>query len=107
MINKVFGNSIQNSFKSFGFSSKNENDLIGCSASNNGYEKKFGCTHKREIYVNKDNNYLKGTDHIFKIKDGYPIRYAFRFHINPELSVVKTMSGNSALIQISKNKSLL
>ena len=25
-------------------------------------------------------------------------------HINPDLSVVKTMSGNSALIQISKNK---
>jgi uncharacterized heparinase superfamily protein len=107
MINKVFGNSIQNSFKSFNFIPKNESNLIGCSASNNGYEKKFGCTHKREIYIDKTNNYLKGTDHIFKIKDGYPIRYAFRFHINPELSVVKTMSGNSALIQISKNKSLL
>ena len=107
MINKVFGNSIQNSFKSFDFSFKNEDDLIGCSASNNGYEKKFGCIHQREIYVDKENNYLKGIDHIFKAKDGYPIRYAFRFHVNPELSVVKTMSGNSALIQISKNKSLI
>ena len=36
-----------------------------------------------------------------------PIRYAFRFHFNPELNVVKTLSGNSALIQISKNKSLI
>ena len=63
--------------------------------------------YKREIYLDKENNYLKGTDHIFKAKDGYPIRYAFRFHINPELTVVKTMSGNSALIQISKNKSLI
>ena len=107
MVNKVFGNSIQNSFKSFEFSSKNESDIIGCSASNNGYEKKFGCTHKREIYIDKINNYLKGTDHIFKAKDGYPVRYAFRFHINPELNVIKTISGNSALIQISKNKSLL
>ena len=106
-INKVFGNSIKNSFKTFNFHEKNENNIIGLSTSNNGYEKKFGCTHKREIYVDKDNNFLKGTDHIFKAKDGYPIRYAFRFHINPELSVVKTMSGNSALIQISKNKSLL
>ena len=107
MINKVFGNSIQNSFKSFDFFSKNDKNFIGCSASNNGYEKSFGCKHKREIYINKDKNYLIGTDHIFKVKDGYPIRYAFRFHINPELSVVKTMGGNSALIQISKNKSLL
>ncbi len=107
MINKVFGTSIQNSFKSFDFFSKDENNISGCSASNNGYEKKFGCVHKREIYLDKKNNYLKGIDHIFKAKDGYPIRYAFRFHINPELSVVKTMSGNSALIQISKNKSLI
>ena len=107
MINKVFGNSIQDSFKSFDVSSKNESDIIGCSASSNGYEKKFGCIHKREIFVDKKNNFLKGTDYIFKAKDGYPIRYAFRFHINPELSVIKTMSGNSALIQISKNKSLL
>jgi uncharacterized heparinase superfamily protein len=107
MINKVFGNSIQNSFKSFELSKKNENEIIGCSASNNGYGKEFGCSHKREVYVDKKNNFLKGTDYILKAKDGYPIRYAFRFHINPELSVTKTMSGNSALIQISKNKSLL
>ena len=107
MINKVFGNSIKDTFKSFNFSFKNENGLIGCSSSNNGYEKKFGCTHKREIYVDREKNCLKGIDHIFKVKDGYPIRYSFRFHINPELSVVKTMSGNSALIQISKNKSLI
>ena len=106
-ISKIFGKSIQNNFKSFDFFSKNENNLVGCSSSNNGYEKRFGCTHKREIYLDKENNYLKGKDHIFKTKDGYPIRYAFRFHINPELNVIKTISGNSALIQISKNKSLI
>ena len=51
MINNVFGSSIQNSFKSFDFISKNEDGIIGCSASNNGYEKKFGCIHKREVYI--------------------------------------------------------
>jgi uncharacterized heparinase superfamily protein len=35
--------------------------FIGCSASNNGYEKEFGCTHKREIYLDKENNCIKGT----------------------------------------------
>ncbi len=107
IVRKIFGASIKDSFKSFEFSPKNESNIVGFSASNNGYEKKFGCIHKREIYLDKVNNFLKGTDLIFKAKDGYPIRYAFRFHINPELSVVKTMSGNSALIQISKNKSLI
>ncbi len=107
MITKVFGDSVKDTFKSFDFFSKNENVLLGCSSSNNGYEKEFGCVHKREIYVDKEKNILKGIDHIIKAKDGYPIRYAIRFHINPELSAVKTMSGNSALIQISKNKSLI
>ena len=107
MISSVFGNSIKNNFKSFKVYSKNEGGLLGCSASNNGYQKEFGCTHKREIYLDKENNYLKGIDHLLKEKDGFPIRYAFRFHIDPGLNVVKTMSGNSALIQISKNKSLI
>ena len=107
LINKIFGNSIKNTFDTYDVNVYNENNLIGCSATHNGYEKKFGCIHKREIYFDKDNNCLKGSDHIFKKKDGIPIRYAFRFHINPELTVVKTMGGNSALIQISKNKSII
>ncbi|MDC1092475.1 heparinase II/III family protein [Pelagibacteraceae bacterium] len=107
LINKTFGNSIKNTFKTYDVNFYKENNLVGCSASHDGYDKKFGCTHKREIYYNKENEYLKGCDHIFKKKDGIPIRYVFRFHVNPELTVVKTMSGNSALIQISKNKSLI
>ena len=63
--------------------------------------------HKREIYIDKENNKLKGVDHINKKSDGIPVRYVFRFHLNPILTAVKTMSGNSALIQISKNKSLI
>jgi uncharacterized heparinase superfamily protein len=107
LVNKIFGNSIKNTFSTFDVKPYKKNDLIGCTASHNGYEKKFGCIFKREISFDKENNYLKGTDQIFKKKDGIPVRYAFRFHINPDLTVVKTMSGNSALIQISKNKSLI
>ena len=107
LINKVFGNSIKNSFKTYDLNIINEKNIIGCSVSHSGYEKNFGCTHKREIYLDKQNNYLKGSDHIFKKKDGIPIRYVFRFHVNPELTVIKTMGGNSALIKISKNKSLI
>ena len=62
---------------------------------------------KEKIYLDQNNNKLNGVDHIFKKRDGIPIRYVIRFHLNPELSAVKTISGNSALIQISKNKSLI
>ena len=107
LINRVFGNSIKNTFKTSDLKFKADKDLIGCSASHNGYEKNFNCIHKREVYLDQNNNKLNGVDHIFKKKDGIPIRYVLRFHLNPELSAVKTISGNSALIQISKNKSLI
>ena len=85
----------------------NNEQLIGCSVSHDGYEKKFGCIHGREVYLDRKNNKLKGIDHVLKKSDGIPIRYVFRFHLNPGLTAVKTMSGNSALIQLSKNKSLI
>ena len=107
LINRVFGNSIKNTFKIQELEFKNDENYIGCLVSHNGYEKNFSCTHKREIYLDHKNNYLRGVDHILKKSDGIPIRYIFRFYLNPELAAVKTMSGNSALIQISKNKSLL
>ena len=62
---------------------------------------------KREIHLDHNNNKLIGIDNISKKSNGIPIRYVFRFHLNPELSMIKTMSGNSALIQISKNRSLI
>ena len=56
---------------SFDFFAKNDGDIVGCTASNNGYDKKFGCSHKREVLIDKSKNFLKGTDHIFKAKDGF------------------------------------
>ena len=53
LIKRIFGNSIKNSFKFYDLETKNENALIGCSTTNNGYEKKFGCTHRRDIYIDK------------------------------------------------------
>ena len=107
LVNRIFGNSIKNTFKTSELKLTDDKNLIGCSISHNGYEKNFGCLHKREIYIDKENNKLKGVDHITKKSDGIPVRYVFRFHLNPILTAVKTMSGNSALIQISKNKSLI
>ena len=107
LINRVFGNSIRNTFKTNQLDKKVNKSMTGFSVSHNGYEKNFGCIHQRSIYLNLEDNMLEGIDHIIKKSDGIPIRYIFRFHLNPELTAVKTMSGNSVLIQISKNKSLI
>ena len=84
-----------------------DKNQIKFTASHNGYEKKFGCIHKREISIEKQNGKLIGSDEIIKKKDGKPLNYSLRFHLYPGLTAVKTMGGNSALIQISKNKSLI
>tara|TARA_Y100001970_G_scaffold158638_1_gene193977 strand:- start:2526 stop:4172 length:1647 start_codon:yes stop_codon:yes gene_type:complete len=107
LINKIFGNSIKNTFKINNYEHIESNRKINFIASHNGYEKEYGCIHKRELSFDKLENKLTGTDEIQKRKDGKPISYNLRFHLYPGLTAVKTMSGNSVLIQISKNKSLL
>ena len=107
LVNRIFGNSIKNTFRTTDLNIRNDKNFSGCSITHNGYEKTFSCIHKREIYIDILNNELKGIDHILKKSDGIPVRYVFRFHLSPVLTAVKTMSGNSALIQITKNKSLI
>jgi uncharacterized heparinase superfamily protein len=103
----VFGNSIKNSFKVFDVEHIDNNNVIKAIASHNGYEKDFNCIHKREIAIDKTNYNLVGRDDLIKKKDGKPLNYSIRFHLYPGLTAIKTMSGNSVLIQLSKNKSLL
>ena len=107
IINRVFGNSIKNTFKVSDINFKEDKDFIEISASHNGYEKNFNCIFKRKISIEKSSKNLIGTDEIYKKKDGKPINFNLRFHLYPGINAVKTMSGNSVLIQISKNKSLI
>ena len=107
MVNKIFGNSIKNSFKISNVDFNENEDHVKVCASHNGYEQNFGCIHKRKILFNKKTKNLEGFDELVKEKNGKPINYNIRFHIYPGLTTVKTISGNSVLIQLSKNKSLL
>ena len=107
IINSVFGNSIKNSFKVINVNYAEDNNHKKVFATHNGYEQNFGCIHKREISIDKDTKNLIGCDELIKKKDGKPLNYNIRFHLYPGLTAVKTISGNSVLIQLSKNKSLL
>ena len=107
LINRIFGNSIKNTFKVNNLDFAEDKNQIKFIASHNGYERKFGCIHKREISIEKQNGKLIGSDEIIKKKDGKPLNYSLRFHLYPGLTAVKTMGGNSVLIQISKKKSLI
>ena len=107
LINKIFGNSIKDTFKISDFNFKENKDIIEVVASHNGYEKNFDCIYKRKISMNKLTGNLSGFDKIIKKRNGKPLNYSLRFHLYPGLSAVKTIGGNSVLIQLSKNKSLI
>ena len=53
------------------------------------------------------NNKVVGQDKIIQKSVDTKIKYDIRFHLYPGLSAVQTIGGNTLLIQINKNKSLL
>ena len=61
----------------------------------------------KEKSVSQKSETVVGHDVLIKEDDGKPIKFALRFHLYPGLTAVKTISGNSVLIRINKNKSLL
>ena len=69
LINKIFGNSIKNSFNIFDLKFFEDEKQIKSTGSHNGYEKNFRCTHKREIAINKFSNDLLGFDKLIKKQD--------------------------------------
>ena len=107
IINKVFGNSIKNTFKISELDFTENTNHVRSTALHNGYEKNFNCMYKRSITLDKYTNQLTGCDELIKKKDEKPISYSFRFHLYPGLTAVKTIGGNSVLIQLSRNKSLI
>tara|TARA_B100000575_G_scaffold213005_1_gene173788 strand:+ start:1355 stop:3001 length:1647 start_codon:yes stop_codon:yes gene_type:complete len=107
IINKVFGNSIKSNFKISKLDFTENSVHIKSSALHDGYEKNLNCVYKRSITLDKYTNQLTGCDELIKKKDGKPINYSFRFHLYPGLTAVKTIGGNSVLIQLSRNKSLI
>ena len=69
-------------------------------ASHNGYEKKFGYVHTRSIKILKNEDKIIGHDELKKTQNySNSVIYSVRFHIYPEIKVVKTKSGDSVLIK--------
>ena len=107
LINNTYGTLIKNSFKTFDINYTNEKNLIEVTASHNAYAN-FGYIHKRVIKISKDNDDLLGSDFLIKKSEKISeIDYAIRFHLYPGISAVKTIGGNSIVLQIEKNKSLV
>ena len=75
--------------------------FFSISAAHNGYEKKFGYIHTRSIKILKKEDKIYGQDELKRTKNYLnSLFYSVRFHIYPNIKIVKTKAGNSILISL-------
>ena len=108
IINKIYGNSLIEKHKVIDKSYTEDKDFYFLVASHNGYEKKYGYIHTRSIKILKKEDKILGHDELKKTKNySNSVTYSVRFHIYPDIKIVKTKGGNSILISLSKDEGWL
>ena len=70
------------------------------SASHDGYNKRYGVIHERQIEFFPENNKFVGQDRLLKKKNFKSSTFEIRFHLEPNVKIMKTQSGKSILIDI-------
>ena len=73
---------------------------INCA--HDGYIKKYGVIHDRQIEFYPENNKFVGNDKLIKKKNFKSSVFEIRFHLKPNIKVMKTQDGKSILIEANK-----
>ena len=107
-INKIFGNSLIEKHKVISKNYMEDKNFYSITASQNGYEKRYGYIHTRSIKISKKDDRISGKDELKKTKKCPKLLiYFIRFHIYPNTKIVKTKAGNSVLISLSNGEGWL
>ena len=70
------------------------------SASHDGYLKKFGSIHDREVEFYPEQTKFVGTDKIIRKNKDKNVKFDIRFHLDPNSKVMKTLDNKSILIEL-------
>ena len=79
-----------------------ENNYWKVSASHDGYLKKFGSIHEREIEFYPEQMKFIGYDKLFRKSHNEKIKFDIRFHLDPNSKVMKTQNNKSILIELEE-----
>ena len=77
-----------------------EDNYWKISASHDGYLKKFGSMHNREIEFYPEQTKFVGTDKIIRNNKNKNVKFDIRFHLDPSSKVMKTQDNKSILIEL-------
>jgi uncharacterized heparinase superfamily protein len=67
-------------------------------ASHDGYQRAFGATHHRRLYLAETGDDLRGED---ALEGGDDVAYAIRFHLHPAVEVTLEADGEAALLRLA------
>ena len=70
------------------------------SASHDGYQKKYGSIHERAIEFYPEQMIFIGLDKIIKKKLNHNYKFDIRFHVEPNVKLMKTQDNKTILIQL-------
>ena len=77
-----------------------EDNYWKISASHDGYLKKFGSIHDREVEFYPEQTKFVGTDKIIRKNKDKNVKFDIRFHLDPNSKVMKTLDNKSILIEL-------
>jgi len=69
-------------------------------AAHDGYNKRYGIIHERQIEFFPEKNQFVGLDNIINKKKSKVCNFEIRFHLEPSAKIMKTQDGKSILIDI-------
>ena len=70
------------------------------SASHDGYNKKYNTIHERDIEFYPEQFKFVGTDKIIIKKNNSNIKFDIRFHLEPNIKLMKTQDNKAILIEL-------
>jgi uncharacterized heparinase superfamily protein len=77
--------------------------VIMVEASHDGYVRRFGLVHQRQLTLAADGRELRGQDLLTlegRRRRSEPIPYAARFHLHPDVEAATTADGQGALLRV-------
>jgi len=91
---------VENGLKIWEKKSIVEKNYWNISAAHDGYNKRYGIVHKRQIEFFPEKNKFIGLDKIINKKNSKNLNFEIRFHLEPTTKIMKTQNGKSILIDI-------
>ncbi|HEX8062927.1 MAG TPA: heparinase II/III family protein [Allosphingosinicella sp.] len=77
--------------------------VVMVEASHDGYVRRFGLVHQRQLTLAADGRELRGQDLLTlegRRRRSEPIPYAVRFHLHPDVEAATTADGQGALLRV-------